>query len=106
MKTTYTIYRADGTTEAGEVDWPESPGYQRISLLVTSLLPCDDIEHVTVCYKGKCADMFVDEIGHFKNLPLNVAASEIYRKAGLASGRPHNTPIAGTAVVFDRIVWR
>ena len=77
-------------------------------------------EHVSVLwlhpekYINKRSDMFVDEVGQLKGLPRNDKATEIYRRATML-GRsaapkpadPEELPwIAGTAIVFDRIIWR
>ena len=105
MITRYTVYHVDGTEVSGEVDWPKSPGFTRINELVRPLIGCENIEHVAVLHNGRRHDMFVDEMGQIINLQYNSKASIIYQANGKAMGRPHTTPIVGTAVLFDRVIW-
>jgi hypothetical protein len=117
----YTIYRPDGTSERGEVDWPPDPGYDQIAALVEPLVE-GPIERVRVLDPAKAdadeirgaadyLDMFVDEMGHMRTppRPRNEAATAIYR-ANWLRAHPDVDPediawIAGTAVLFDRPVW-
>lgn len=116
MITTYTILRADGRSEPGEVDWPENPSLRQIEAVVEPIVG-GDLEHVTVLYpvnvlypaNDEYRDMFVDELGHQHGRPRNNKATAIYRNNWLQhhGGDPEELPwIAGDAVVFDRIVWR
>jgi hypothetical protein len=112
MKTNYAIFRpGHASAEWHEIDWPEDPGYDRIKALISPLLDGAPLEHVTVLYEDRRADMFVDEKGHVKAEPLqrNDRATEIYR-ANWLKHHPKDDPetlpwIAGVAVLFDRIVW-
>lgn len=110
MKTGYTIYRPDGTSEDCEVDWPEAPSCDQINALVAPIVG-DSIEHVNVKHDGEHRDMFVDEMGHMRKEPgvRNEAATTIYRRAWLDLA-PQTPPedlswIAGTAILFHRIIW-
>jgi hypothetical protein len=115
MKTEYTIYRVGGETTYCEVDWPESPHYEVIRDLVEPLLGAGEpLEHVSVLWRGKRADMFVSEYGHMRltwrdPLPINDHATVIYRANYMArnpGGDPESlSAIAGTAILFHRIVW-
>lgn len=119
----YTIYRPDGSEEQGSVDWPEDPGYALIRALLEPIV-AGPLEHVTVLDPTKVdadevdpqadrRDMFVDEMGHVRKTgprPRNEAATRIYR-ANWMRAHPDQEPeslpfIAGTAVLFERIIWR
>jgi hypothetical protein len=122
MNYAYTILRPDGAQERGEVDWPDDPGFELIRALVEPIVE-GPMEHVSVLDPAKVEaeavdradflDMFVDELGHVRQTgpsPRNEAATKIYR-ANWLRARPDDRPedlafIAGTAVLFDRIVWR
>lgn len=117
MKTEYTIYPVgDGPVTRGEIDWPRHPGYEAIKALVEPILGDNEpLEHVTVLFEGKRADMFVSEIGHRRlttrpPLPRNDRATSIYRTAWMAQHPdqdPESLPtIAGPAILFSRIVWQ
>jgi hypothetical protein len=121
MNTSFTVYHPDGSVSAGDVDWPEDPTYDQIRALVEPIVG-GPLEHVRVLNpksveadricEGDYLDMFVDEIGHVAALgpkPRNDAATAIYRANWLRAegGDPEDLPwIAGTAIVFDRRVWR
>lgn len=119
VTTTYTVYRADGAVERGEVGWPESPSFNEIAALVEPIVG-GDLEHVTVLdpasaeaaevSRADYRDMFVDELGHMRADPTrNQAATAIYRANWLRAngGDPEDLPwIAGDAVLFDRVIWR
>ena len=116
MKTEYTIFRVgDAAVERGEVDWPRRAGYHKIKGLVEPILgDGEPLEHVTVLWQGKRADMFVSELGHMAltdrgPLPRNDRATDIYRTNWMTQHPdqdPESLPtIAGTAILFHRIVW-
>lgn len=116
METKYSIYRVgQSEPEHGSVNWPYKPGYKRIKALVEPILgDGEPLEHVSVLFDGERHDMFVSELGNCAlttrpPLPINDAATEIYHAAykrrypgAHSSEMP---PIAGTAVLFHRIVW-
>lgn len=87
MKTTYTVLRPDGAQVDGEVDWPQEPGYDRISSVVRPLLDGADLEHVSVLFQNRPHDMFVDEEGLIKGLMRNEAATAVYRRNWLSKAR-------------------
>jgi hypothetical protein len=121
MHTTYTVYHADGTIQRGEVEWPDAPSAQEIRALVEPIVG-SPMEHVTVLdpvmaqaeeiSRADYRDMFVDELGHVRvggPKQRNHAATAIYRANWLRAkgGNPEELHwIAGTAVMFDRIVWK
>lgn len=109
MKTTYTVLHEDGRKTRGGVDWPPCPGFDAIRRLVEPLID-GPLEHVLVLHEGTRTDMFVDELGHIRTVPkrLNDAATAIYRAFKVSRGAVADSlpTIVGTAVVFDRIVWR
>jgi hypothetical protein len=116
MSTRYLIMRPDQPHESGEIDWPNEPGYDRISKFIGPIVG-GPIEHVAVLadFSGGLnftrADMFVNEIGHVlkEPLPRNEAATLIYRRNALlnqGARDPEVLPwIAGPAVLFERLVW-
>lgn len=115
MKTPYAIYRpGHASPEQHEIDWPESPGYDRLKTLIEPLIDGEPLEHVTVLHDGKRRDMFVSELGQLQMatrgpLPRNDAATVIYRNNWITQhpkADPETLPwIAGTAILFERIVW-
>jgi hypothetical protein len=118
MNTTYTIYHPDGSVSAGEVAWPENPSYELIRLLVEPIIG-GPLERVRVLNPKSVEadeltaedylDMFVDEMGHPRRKPRNDAATAIYRANWLRAegGDPEDLHwIAGTAIVFDRQIWK
>lgn len=118
MQTRLLVMRPDQPHKVIRVDLPREPGYHALRDLLTPLLDGAPLEHVAVLadFSGgtdfKRADMFVDELGHVRDdgpLPVNGAATAIYRRAALRHSPgtdPDTLPtIVGPAVLFDRIVW-
>jgi hypothetical protein len=121
MNTTYTVYHTDSSVSAGSIDWPENPTVDQIKALVEPIVG-GPLEHVRVLAPAMAQavmvshadyrDMFVDELGHVRAggpKPRNDAATAIYRANWLRAkgGDPEDVPwIAGTAIVFDRQIWR
>ncbi len=110
MKTDYTIYRTDGTQEQGTIDWPEDPGFDRIDAVVAPIINVvrGHWEHVSVLHNDEPHDMFIDETGQLKGLPLNVAATAIYRNYSIKKrgADAEDLPtIVGAAVLFHRRIW-
>lgn len=68
-----------------------------------------NLEHVSVLFQDRPADMFVDEIGLIDGLPRNEAATDIYRsfwRKHHPEDDPESLPhIAGPALIFSRRVW-
>lgn len=70
----------------------------------------EPIEHVTVLWEGRRADMFVGETSAINGRHIrNFRATAIYRAAALAhdpTRDPESLPaISGPAVLFDDRVW-
>lgn len=116
MVTTYLVIDPAGTTTTRAVEWPEFIVTDAIKGLVEPLLgEGEPLEHVSVRYNGKRRDMFVSELGAATlttrgPLPVNVAATTIYRTAWMLrypDSDPGDLPtIRGVAVLFpDREVW-
>jgi hypothetical protein len=116
MKTLMLIMEPEASHEVREVELPIHPSYETLRDLLTPIIGCKHIEHVTVLadttFKGtldfKRADMFVDEDGHEKKRPLNGAATAIYRRNAIINQGAKAEDlswIAGPAVLFNRIVW-
>jgi hypothetical protein len=112
MLTRFTIYWTDGSCQGETIDWPEAPTFAQIKAVVEPIVG-SPLEHVRVLdpEAGEYRDMFVDELGHIRAggpKPRNEVATAIYRHNWLKheGGEPEDLPwIAGTAIVFDRIVW-
>lgn len=111
MQTTeFTIIRANGDEEVHTVELPARPDYFQLKAIVQPLIgDRNDFERVAVLHDGKATDMFVDENGLLKGLPLNTKASAIYRANWLKQHPkvdPESLPpIVGPAVLFSRRVW-
>lgn len=111
VATQYTIIHPDGREDERLEHMPEDPGYHRLRTVIEPHTG-EPMEHVTVLYKGKRADMFVNEMGHLTEppLPLNPKATAIYRNNWLTQHPgtdPNSLPtIVGVALLFHRIVWR
>lgn len=114
-KYTYTIYRVDGTTERGEIEWPfepHGPGYHRIAKLVNPIVE-GELEQVSIRGAGgKPRDMFVNDVGRIEGRQRNEAATKLYRAAWVKAHPrrdPESVPgldIRGVAVVFDQVIWK
>lgn len=105
-KLTYHVYRPEGgEPEHHEMQW--SGNFQDIRGVVNPLVE-GRLEHVTVLFNGKRADMFVEEESA-KKFPPNEAATAIYHASSLSREPGADTSdwpkIYGVAVVFDQIVW-
>lgn len=100
---------AQRNTEVRVVDLGEAVTVTTLDALLRPLL-ADDFEHVTVLWRGRRADMFVGENSTRPDVPVNNAATSIYRAATLARAPdtdPESLPrIHGVAVLFEEIVWR
>ena len=115
VKTTMLIMVPDQSHATREVDLVRYPDYATLRDLLTPIIDCKYIEHVSVLadFKGgvefRRADMFVDEDGHAKGRPMNGAATAIYRRNALLHHGVTDPEtlswIAGPAVLFNRIVW-
>ena len=117
MNTSFTVNYTDGSVSGGEIDWPENPTLDQIKVLVEPIVG-GSLEHVRVLNPISVEadeltdedylDMFVDEVGVGRKL-RNDAATGIYRANWLRAngGDPEDMPwIAGTAIVFNRRIWR
>jgi hypothetical protein len=115
VETKVLIMRPDEPNEGRTVELPRRPTYDQLAAIVRPLLGCEWFEHVAVLadFAGGLAfhraDMFVDEMGHPKNLPRNGNATAIYRRNALLHQDAKDPEtldwIAGPAVLFERIVW-
>ena len=112
MKVAYSLIRAEGETESFTADFngePESWHGQLRDVFAQHF--GDDIvyEHVNVWHQGSYTDMFVDETGALKGLPVNAEASEIYH-ANVKAHFPEEATgemalIYGDALLFRQKVW-
>lgn len=109
MKTTFTVYRVGQEPLLQQVDLAEKPDFDELRAIIQPLLDGAHLERVRVLHNGEALDMFVDEEGMLRCLPVNPAASAIYRNNWLTKhpGTDPQTlpPIYGTAVLFHRRVW-
>lgn len=110
MQTTYTLYLSDGTTQQHTVELPDTPGFHDLSKIIRPLIGKGrDFERVNVFHEGRYTDMFVDDEGVIDGLPINHAATAIYRNNVLThvpgSVAEDQPAIHGPAVLFDQKVW-
>lgn len=115
VETKYTVYHPDGKTEDHSLMLQHDPGYDALKKIMARHLGEGNwLEHVTVLHDGKPKDMFVDEEGLLKGLPVNIAATEIYHTyskqqnpSGYAAAAMSGqlSPIVGVAILFHRRVW-
>jgi hypothetical protein len=107
----FRVLNVDGTVIEGTAVMTDPPTYQELKRVVEAHIQ-GDMEHVYVWNdraEDHRGDMFCDEVGQLKGLPRNELATAMYRRAWIqATGDdPETLPwIAGTAVVFDDVVWR
>lgn len=120
----YRILFYDGRETRGTVqlpdphtEWSPTPSkaskerWRLVREIITDVIGGDaDPEHVTVWANDQYLDMFVDEQGVNKKLPMNNIATTIYRANYLAHepdpGPADQLPyIAGNAVLFLEKVW-
>lgn len=109
VTTRYVWLRPGVLPKPGTFTIPTRPGYALLRELIEPMLDDARLEHVAVLYQGRRGDMFVDEIGSLRDLPVNEHATAIYRAASITQSPgldPDSLPaIHGPAVVFDRQVW-
>lgn len=120
MDTKILIMRPDEPHETRNVTLPplgDANFLKALHALLDPILGTSDVEHVTVFadFSGGTdyayTDMFVDECGQLKSLPINGVATDIYRRNWLLHekdpGPPDDLPtIAGPAVLFRDPFWR
>jgi hypothetical protein len=114
------IPASDAPLQTFTAELPDSPSLKALHEIIDPLLNGGDLEHVNVLAafdpgaEVQHLDMFVDEIGIVKGLPRNDRATVIYRQATMLGRTGIPAPvdpetldfIAGTAVLFDRRVWK
>jgi hypothetical protein len=111
MLTKFTIFYPHAEPAQREVELPAEPTYQQLRALLVPLLGGALPERVNVWLRDerRDSDMFVDEIGAKKKLPVNEAATMIY----WANTMEHQAKqpdaswpkVHGNAVLFLRRVW-
>jgi len=98
------IIHIDGKIEWTTHDLPDVPEYDDVKRVVSPIIP--DFEHVTVLWQDKRTDMFIDELGVVKGLPINAFATGVYYTASIVAGRQISpNPICGPAVLFNERIW-
>jgi hypothetical protein len=105
IETEYFIIEPDKEPLRRTVEMSAKPDYEEIKALLEPIFGRAWEEHVTVEYKGERTDMFVDEEGHMKALPLNRRATEIYNRLPRNSSLHGRPAIVGVAVLFGRRIW-
>jgi len=86
------LIRCDGTET--NLDGPQST--TTIRALIRALIGADALDTVQLRHLGRGIVMFVDDLGHSKNLPVNAKATELYLK-NCYPGTTHQ--IRGSVVV-------
>jgi hypothetical protein len=121
----YTIFFPDGRVLSGEAaGLGKTPTFDGINRAIHEIwkgygvADHGEIERVNVWHEGKYRDMFVDEMGAMKGLPVNLNATAVYHANQLH--HVHGDPpaekareiardwpkIYGVAVLFHNKVWR
>jgi hypothetical protein len=104
----YRVIRTDGSETSGIFRDADSGDtgkhYEALKTIILDVIGHDnDLEHVNVFWEGRYCDMFVDETGLLKNLPINARATEIYRNNMLVHA-PGLIPIEDMAFVYGDVV--
>ena len=99
MKTDAILFKPDGTEQHLAFDLPQDPGFHALDRIIRPLIDGANLERVCVLYHGQVTDMFVDDEGLLKGLPINEKASAIYNPRSFVPA------IFGPAVLFLRRVW-
>ncbi|MGL5156246.1 MAG: hypothetical protein ACRC9H_15195 [Aeromonas veronii] len=111
MQTEYTILRASGERVTHSVDLPQDPHLQQLEAIVLPVIGERNwMVRVGLTFEDHPVDMFVDEFGHAKELPLNLTATLIYHAHIAGPNYPFTNPeglpyIVGDVVLFHRRVW-
>lgn len=109
VATSYEVLETNGRTTVHHFKWPAQPGLELIRKCLYRPLNGAHFERVRVWHDQQYLDMFVDEEGMIKRLPVNDRATEIYRANAIAhipNAIPSLLPrIFGAAVLFHRRVW-
>ena len=111
MKTTLEIIPVAGKVTWREIEFEnDQPSYDELRPILDEFFPDLSAEHVSVLCNGKRTDMFVDETGHLKSLPINIRATAVYWEATMqAEGNKFSpralTAIVGPAILFHDRVW-
>ncbi len=103
------IIRPGKPTDEREVSIGGRPSIENIRTIVEPWLDGGRMERVAVLHDGRKTDMFVDEIGQSKRLPINPEATKIYHAASLARDPDADSStwavIYGPAILFEYPVW-
>lgn len=113
MNVTYQFIKYDGTVTTHSDELRGEPGtwYAQLHVIFERHFGPDiEMEHVTVWHEEHYTDMFVDETGVLKGLPVNLVATKIYQANVMAHETnppdPRDMPmIHGDAILFNRRVW-
>ena len=105
----YVFIPGEMTTRLIDYPVPVRPEFEWFKTFLEPYFKNAHFEHVNVLFDGRHTDMFVDEIGLLRGLPINPQATEIYRADAIARYpkiNPNSLPIiVGPAVVFAKKVW-
>ena len=106
---TYKFIPTNGPVVVGEFKLEDKPGEnaKQVRAILQNVFGDAYSERVTVFWEQGYCEMYVDEIGQIKGLPLNPRATEIYRNNIMVHepGRHVATDlptVAGDVVLFDR----
>jgi hypothetical protein len=88
----------------------DEPEFTSLRGLIKAKLDHAEFEHVTVFWNDEYRDMFVDDTGVLKGLPINARATAIYWNNTRIHMPDDYDPetmamIHGPAVLFDKKVW-
>lgn len=110
ISTAYEVVHPDGSVTSYTATMDEKPGYKALKLVIEPHLQGQGLEHVTVFWNGKYADMFVGDFSAVSDWPVNEKATEIYHNnikthdPELYASAKH-AQIYGPVVLFSRRVW-
>lgn len=108
----YTILRLNGMDEHGEMDADHKVLLPNLRALWEEVSPGTKFERVRVFWPRTYTDMFVDETGARKKLPVNYKATRIYRNNVIYFEKITNQEeiqdmprIHGVAILFHSQIW-
>jgi hypothetical protein len=109
IPTEYLAIHPSGREDRFSARLPAEPTYQQLVSVISPHFPNAEFEHVYVLWDDKPLDMFVDEQGQRKQLPLNPRATKIYRNNWMTQhpdADPESLPtVVGLALLFSRRIW-
>lgn len=108
----YTILHLNGTETNGEMDADHRVMLPNLRALWEEVSPGTKFERVRVFWPRVYIDLFVDETGMMKQLPVNYKATRMYRNNVIVHEKITNPEeiqdmprIHGVAILFEKQIW-